>query len=124
MSHSDSTQSSSKFGALTLSALGVVYGDIGTSPLYALKECFNPQIGLPLNQATVLGVLSLLFWTITLVVSIKYVRIVLSADNRGEGGILALLAMAQSSVEKGSTLRNRLIILGLISFSAPLPASR
>jgi KUP system potassium uptake protein len=76
--------------SLTLAALGVVYGDIGTSPLYAMREALR---GLPINQATVLGVLSLIFWSLVLVISIKYLVILFRADNHGEGGILALLAL-------------------------------
>jgi KUP system potassium uptake protein len=80
--------------ALTLAALGVVYGDIGTSPLYAFKEALGGAHGLPISDANVFAVLSLMFWSITLIVSLKYVSIVLKFDNRGEGGILALLARA------------------------------
>ncbi len=83
-----------RLAALSLSALGVVYGDIGTSPLYAVKECFDPRHGVPINSANILGVLSLILWALTLVVSIKYLTFVLRADNKGEGGILALLALA------------------------------
>jgi KUP system potassium uptake protein len=79
--------------ALALTALGVVFGDIGTSPLYALRECLRPGHGLPLTLATVLGLLSLLVWSLVLIVSVKYVVFVMRADNRGEGGILALLAL-------------------------------
>jgi len=79
---------------LTLAALGVVYGDIGTSPLYAFKEAFSGPHGLPLTEANVLAVLSMMFWSVTLIVSLKYVTIVLRFDNGGEGGILALLALA------------------------------
>src|SRR5512144_1044895 len=75
---------------LALLALGVVYGDIGTSPLYAAKETFNPQHGIPLNAANILGGVSAIFWTLMVVVSLKYVTLVLRADNRGEGGIMAL----------------------------------
>lgn len=78
--------------ALALGALGVVYGDIGTSPLYALKECFHPSHDLPVTPENVLGLLSLIVWALLLVVSVKYVVFVLRADNNGEGGILALLA--------------------------------
>ena len=80
--------------ALMLGALGVVFGDIGTSPLYALKECFAEAHGVPLDRANVLGVLSLIVWTLVLIVCVKYVALVLKADNRGEGGILALLTLA------------------------------
>jgi len=76
-----------------LGALGVVYGDIGTSPLYALRECFSPHLGVALTVPHVLGVLSLIFWALILIVSLKYQILVLRADNRGEGGILALLAL-------------------------------
>jgi KUP system potassium uptake protein len=81
-----------RFG-LAVSALGVVFGDIGTSPLYALRECLRPGHGLPVEPGTVLGVLSLLVWALILVVGVKYVVFVMRADNRGEGGILALLAL-------------------------------
>src|ERR1700761_2284031 len=80
-------------GALALAALGVVFGDIGTSPLYALKECVSEEHGVAPNPENVLGLLSLIFWALTLVVSLKYVTFIMRADNDGEGGILALLAL-------------------------------
>ncbi|TMH88612.1 MAG: potassium transporter Kup [Betaproteobacteria bacterium] len=83
-----------KLAALTLLALGVVYGDIGTSPLYAFKEAFSGSHGLPLTETNILAVLSLMFWSLMLIVSLKYVTMMLRFDNRGEGGILALLALA------------------------------
>src|SRR5580765_729149 len=79
---------------LSLAALGVVFGDIGTSPVYTFRECFNPEHGLPLDERHVLGVLSLIVWALVIVVAIKYVLLIMRADNRGEGGILALLALA------------------------------
>ena len=79
--------------ALGIAALGVVFGDIGTSPLYALRECLRPGHGLPVTPDTVLGVLSLLIWSLVLIVSVKYIVFVMRADNSGEGGILALLAL-------------------------------
>jgi KUP system potassium uptake protein len=82
-----------RLAILTLTALGVVYGDIGTSPLYALKECFSPHYGLQATRENVFGILSLIVWALTLVVTIKYVSFVLRADNRGEGGTFALLAL-------------------------------
>src|SRR5688500_17124502 len=82
---------------LALAALGVVYGDIGTSPLYALRECFSGTHGIAVTRANVLGVLSLVFWSLTLIISVKYLLYVLRADNKGEGGILALTALASSS---------------------------
>jgi KUP system potassium uptake protein len=78
---------------LALVALGVVYGDIGTSPLYALKECFSGQHSIAPTPDNVIGVLSLVVWSLNFVVSFKYITFVLKADNRGEGGILALLAL-------------------------------
>ncbi len=83
-----------KLGSLTLAALGIVYGDIGTSPLYAVRECFHGEAHLSVTPANVLGVLSLVFWALILVVSLKYVTFVMRADNDGEGGILALMTLA------------------------------
>ena len=96
---------------LMLAALGVVYGDIGTSPLYALKECFNPEHGVPLNHDTVLGILSLVFWALMLVVTVKYVLFVLRADLDGEGGIMALQALARRAV--GGTQAGSKVLLGI-----------
>src|SRR5947207_2024784 len=84
--------------ALALLALGVVYGDIGTSPLYAAKETFNPQHGIALTADNILGGVSAIFWSLMIIVSLKYVPLVLRASNSGEGGIMALLALASSSV--------------------------
>jgi len=89
-----SPQTQQNLSTLMLGAIGVVYGDIGTSPLYALKETFAGHHPLPVTEANVLGVLSVMFWTIMLLVSLKYVTIIMRADNHGEGGSLALLALA------------------------------
>jgi KUP system potassium uptake protein len=97
--------------ALTLGALGVVYGDIGTSPLYALKECFGEQHGIEPTPENILGVLSLILWSLNFVVSYKYIAQVLRADNRGEGGILALLALVKGAEE--GRRRTTLVMLGL-----------
>ncbi|MGM9513125.1 potassium transporter Kup [Roseateles sp. DB2] len=97
---------------MTLGALGVVYGDIGTSPLYALKEVFHGG-HVPLNSQNILGVLSLLFWTMTIVVSFKYVLLILRADNNGEGGLIAMLALATQAVREKPTLRRVLMGVGL-----------
>lgn len=78
--------------ALTLAALGVVFGDIGTSPLYAIRECFIAA-HISISQSTVMGVLSLVFWSMMLTISIKYVTFIMRADNNGEGGIMSLLAL-------------------------------
>src|SRR6476661_10433803 len=83
---------------LTLLALGIVYGDIGTSPLYAVKETFNPEHGIPMDTPAILGGCSAIFWILMIVVSLKYVSLVLRADNHGEGGIMALLALATRAV--------------------------
>ena len=98
---------------LALLALGVVYGDIGTSPLYAVKETFNPEYGMPLVATTILGGISAIFWSLMIVVTLKYVTLVLRADNRGEGGIMALLAVATSGLRSRPRLRLALTLLGL-----------
>jgi KUP system potassium uptake protein len=98
---------------LALLALGVVYGDIGTSPLYTVKETFNPEHGIPLTSANIVGGLSTLFWMLMVVVSLKYVVLVMRADNRGEGGIMALLALATSSVRKHPAWTPALLAIGV-----------
>ncbi len=98
--------------ALTLAAIGVVYGDIGTSPLYALKEVFAHG-RVPLTPDNILGILSLVFWTLTVVVSLKYVVLILRADNHGEGGLIAMLALATQAVKDRPALRTRLLLLGI-----------
>ncbi|MCC6766772.1 MAG: potassium transporter Kup [Deltaproteobacteria bacterium] len=94
---------------LGLAALGVVYGDLGTSPLYAIKECFGIEHGLHPSHANVLGILSLVFWSLLIVVVVKYLTFIMRADNRGEGGILALLALLRPADQP----RSHLITLGL-----------
>src|SRR6266403_3402721 len=79
--------------ALALGALGVVYGDIGTSPLYAFRQCLTADASGPANPQAVLGLLSLVFWSLTVIICVKYLTVMMRADNRGEGGILALLAL-------------------------------
>ena len=98
--------------SLTLGALGVVYGDIGTSPLYALKEIFHAGQVDP-SPENVLGVLSMVFWTITVVVSLKYVLLILRADNHGEGGLIAMLALAMRAVGERAALRRMLLVVGM-----------
>ena len=102
---------------LTLAALGVVYGDIGTSPLYAAKETFNPEHGIPLNTANVLGGLSTIFWSLMIVVSLKYVILIMRADNKGEGGIMALLALASSAVKDHPRRYATIMMLGVFGAS-------
>jgi KUP system potassium uptake protein len=104
---------------LALGALGVVYGDIGTSPLYAIRECFHGQHAVALNPTNILGVLSLVFWSLTMVVSIKYVGFILKADNRGEGGIFALLALLLQARDKMSARSYGVAVLAAV-FGAAL----
>ena len=102
----------SSLATLTLGAIGVVYGDIGTSVLYAFKEVFVSG-HVPITQANILGILSLFFWTLTVVVSFKYVALVMRADNAGEGGLMALLALASESVKQHPRLRRVLLMVGV-----------
>ena len=99
---------------MTLAAIGIVYGDIGTSPLYTMKEVFSPQHGLPLTEGNLLGVVSLIVWALMIIVSLKYVTLVLRANNRGEGGVMALVALALSSVTPKSGWYVPLTLVGLI----------
>jgi KUP system potassium uptake protein len=99
--------------ALALAAIGVVYGDIGTSPLYTMKEVFLPGTGVALNAQNLIGACSTIFWALMLVVTFKYVILVLRADNRGEGGVLALTALAAHAVQRKPALRRALLIVGL-----------
>ncbi len=98
---------------MSLGALGVVYGDIGTSPLYAMRECFTGHAPLPVTPANVLGVLSLIFWVLVVVVTLKYLALILRADNRGEGGILALMALVQKVSKRGPKVRLAVLALGI-----------
>ncbi|WP_390178974.1 potassium transporter Kup [Pseudomonas kilonensis] len=99
---------------MLVAAVGVVYGDIGTSPLYTLKEVFSGAYGVPVNHDGVLGILSLIFWSLIWVVSIKYMMFVLRADNQGEGGIMALTALARRAAAGRARLRTFLVVCGLI----------
>lgn len=105
---------------LALGALGVVYGDIGTSPLYALRECFLGKHPIEITAANVLGVLSLIFWALTMVITVKYLAFVMRADNRGEGGILALLALIRAGEADRTSPRPRFLLLLAGLFGAAL----
>jgi KUP system potassium uptake protein len=105
--------SKSALAGLTIAALGIVYGDIGTSPLYTMKTIFSNEYGLSLTSANLLGVISLIIWGLTIVVTIKYVTLILRADNQGEGGIMALLSLALSSVTRSSRWYLPLMMIGL-----------
>ena len=106
----------SSLAALTLGAIGVVYGDIGTSVLYAIKEIFGSG-HVPFTHENVYGVLSIVFWTLTVIVSIKYVTLVLRADNHGEGGLIAMLALASQAVKDRPELRKWMLAIGIFGTS-------
>ncbi|HTM21308.1 MAG TPA: potassium transporter Kup [Kofleriaceae bacterium] len=118
------TRSRAEIIALALGALGVVYGDIGTSPLYAMRECFDPALphSVEPDVSNVLGVLSLVFWALVLVVAVKYVSFIMRADNDGEGGIMALFALVRPPGSAGSTrtARGRLVLMMMGLFGAGL----
>ena len=107
-----SSSSKSSIAALTLGAIGVVYGDIGTRVLYALKEVFGSG-HVPFTHDNIYGILSIFFWTLTTIVSVKYVTLVLRADNHGEGGLVAMLALASQSVKDKPKLRKVLLMVGI-----------
>ena len=114
MTQVSANPAASRLAALSLAALGVVYGDIGTSPLYALKEVFGgAQHPVPITGANILGILSLIFWSLMLVVSLKYVSFITRADNRGEGGIMALMALAARPMARGTAAHRVILVLGL-----------
>ncbi|HZE62030.1 MAG TPA: KUP/HAK/KT family potassium transporter, partial [Burkholderiales bacterium] len=113
----DSRTRRSSLGALTLAALGIVFGDIGTSPLYAVKETFSAEHGIPLTHANILGGLSTIFWALMIVVSLKYVVLIMRADNRGEGGIMALIALAQKAIKQHQGWRIPLLLIGVFGAS-------
>ncbi len=102
-----------ELAALSLIALGIVFGDIGTSPLYAIHECFFGEYGIPVNQANVFGVLSLILWSLIIVVTVKYLTFIMLADNNGEGGVLALMALAHSSDKDKPRSKAWILVLGL-----------
>lgn len=111
-------KSNSNFYGLALAALGVVYGDIGTSPLYAFEQVFdNGFHSAPLNQASILGVLSLFFWALIMIVTIKYVLIVMNANHRGEGGVISLMRLVLSKTEKKPFAKALLMFAGILGAS-------
>lgn len=112
-SHPEAHPTGNRLAKLTMLAIGVVYGDIGTSPLYAIRECFKEEHGLVPNAANVYGVLSLILWALILVVSIKYVMFIMRADNRGEGGELALLALILQTQQRTTDNIRRVVIIAL-----------
>ena len=112
----NSNETRQGLGLLTLGALGVVYGDIGTSPLYTMKEVFSPAGGVPLDAPDIIGAVSVIFWALMVVVTLKYVILILRADNRGEGGIMALTALAAASTPARRTLLLLTGVLGAALF--------
>jgi KUP system potassium uptake protein len=118
--HAELHPTGRRLAVLTLGALGVVYGDIGTSPLYALRECFSTLYGLAPSPANVYGLLSLIIWAIILVVAVKYIVFILRADNKGEGGILALMALVLQREHGIGGGRRRAVVIGLGLFGAAL----
>ncbi|UHQ20500.1 potassium transporter Kup [Lysobacter sp. KIS68-7] len=111
--HAVAAPSRTRFGSLMLGAIGVVFGDIGTSPLYTIKEAFTPHYGLSPDMPTVLGILSLVLWTLIIVITVKYVAVIMRADNEGEGGIMALTALAQRTLPGASKAAYVVGILGV-----------
>ena len=110
--------STAGFKALMLGSIGVVYGDIGTSPLYAVKETFNPEHGIPLTPETILGGLSAIFWSLMIVVSLKYVTLIMRADNKGEGGVLALATLGTHGLNgKGRKIRVGITLLAVVGLA-------
>jgi KUP system potassium uptake protein len=107
--------SGKKLATMSLAALGIVFGDIGTSPLYAIRECFHGEYGIAASNANVMGVLSLIFWALLLVVSLKYLIFILRADNDGEGGVLALTALIKPKKVVAGTIKWLLVGLGLFA---------
>jgi KUP system potassium uptake protein len=105
---------------LAVGALGVVYGDIGTSPLYTLRECFHGEHAIAVTPGNIMGVLSLIFWSLFIIVSVKYLTFVMRAANKGEGGILSLLALAFPDRNNQNQRKNRLILIGMGVFGAAL----
>ena len=114
MSHHEVESSGKRFAALALAALGVVYGDIGTSPLYAVKEVFAGNHPIPVTVGNIYGSLSLFFWALVIVVSIKYVSFIMRADNRGEGGIMALIALALHTAQNKPKQTRLIMIFGVL----------
>ncbi|MBT9476183.1 KUP/HAK/KT family potassium transporter, partial [Polaromonas sp.] len=110
------TSQKSSLAVLTVGAIGVVYGDIGTSVLYAMKEVFGSG-HVPFTHDNVYGILSIFFWTLTVIVSLKYVTLVLRADNNGEGGLIAMLALASTAVQDKPRLRKVLLLVGIFGTS-------
>ncbi|MDQ3811254.1 MAG: KUP/HAK/KT family potassium transporter, partial [Chloroflexota bacterium] len=118
--HVETHPTGKRLAILSLTALGVVYGDIGTSVLYAIKECFGERYGVAPTVPNVYGVLSLIFWSLTLIVSVKYIYFIMRADNRGEGGVLALLALVQRKLDPRAKSARYAVLVALGLFGSAL----
>jgi hypothetical protein len=118
----DQPPTGKRLALLSLAALGVVYGDIGTSPLYAIRTCFHGTFGVSVTEPNVLGVLSLIFWSLILVISIKYILYIMHAGNKGEGGILALMALIHP--DHAAAGKKRWFIVSLETFEREPNANR
>jgi KUP system potassium uptake protein len=112
-SNNTSGMSKSRMAAISVAAMGVVYGDIGTSPLYTMKEVFNGPHAVAVTPDNLLGILSLIFWALTITVSLKYVMFITRADNRGEGGIMALTSLALRTQGAGPGMLWLMSVLGI-----------
>ncbi len=108
------TPHTESFKMMVIGAIGVVYGDLGTSPLYTMKEAFSGAFAMPVNEINVLGMISLITWTLIMVVAVKYVSFIMRADNRGEGGIMAMMALAQSAAHHSPRLRRVVVMAALL----------
>ena len=111
-------KTNSRLAQLSLAALGVVFGDIGTSPIYAIRECFHGEYGIEVSHVNVMGILSLMFWALVMIVGLKYLVFVFRADNRGEGGVMALTALIRGHGAPAGSRRG----LGVIALGFLRPA--
>src|SRR6185503_16949812 len=118
--HVEAHPTGKRLALLSFTALGVVYGDIGTSPLYAMRQAFSKEYGLAAIEANVYGVLSMIVWSLVVVVAIKYIVFIMSADNRGEGGVMALLALVLQQERRASDKRRRKLLISVGLFGAAL----
>src|SRR4051812_4824617 len=118
--HVEAHPTGKRLAILSFTALGVVYGDIGTSPLYAMRQAFSKDYGLAAIAPNVYGVLSMIVWALVIVVAIKYIAFIMSADNRGEGGVMALLALVLRQERRSSDKRRRKLLIGVGLFGAAL----
>jgi KUP system potassium uptake protein len=118
--HAPLNPTGKRLAILSLGALGVVYGDIGTSPLYAMQAAFNGKHGFAVTEASVYGVLSMILWSLIIVVAVKYIYFILRADNRGEGGVLSLLALLLQTERRVEDKRRRWVLISIGLFGSAL----